>query len=442
MTVNKTDHLLSFWIYDNLEVISISHAKDSILIYKRIFCTAFLTVYSFTSFADTIKQLENIALKQSVELKQLTAKASAFNERAIAKAQLADPVLELSVMNLPTDSFRFNQENMTQFKVGIKQLFPKGDSLKFTYEIERFKAKQKGSSKKLKRLEILQNVRSIWAERYYWRQIRWLLLKKQATYKQLVSVTQSMYENHKTPQTDVLSAKTELAKVQTEIVGANRAYEMTTKKLARWVGHDNAARSYPSFWPSYRKLPMLAIQIANIKKHPLIRRAQDRVSGEMAKSNLAKEGFKPQFTLGVSYGHRADMASGTRRADFLSLGINIVLPTNIEQRQNKNYLASISDLSAAVYQKQSDLKQLKQVLETTYIQWQSYKDKAHIYRQEVIPNAKNQIDATVIAYQNAKRNFSALAKSQNMFYQLQMKLEQFRFMQVQQKIHLLYLNGR
>ena len=32
-------------------------------------------------------------------------------------------------MNLPTDGFAFDQEGMTQFKVGLSQQFSRGDSL-------------------------------------------------------------------------------------------------------------------------------------------------------------------------------------------------------------------------------------------------------------------------------------------------------------------------
>ena len=42
---------------------------------------------------------------------------------------LPDPKVSLAIANLPTNGFDFSQEAMTQFKVGITQMFPRGDTL-------------------------------------------------------------------------------------------------------------------------------------------------------------------------------------------------------------------------------------------------------------------------------------------------------------------------
>jgi hypothetical protein len=42
---------------------------------------------------------------------------------------LPDPKVSLGIMNLPTDTWDLDQEGMTQLKVGVSQMFPRGDSL-------------------------------------------------------------------------------------------------------------------------------------------------------------------------------------------------------------------------------------------------------------------------------------------------------------------------
>ena len=58
---------------------------------------------------------------------------SEYRQRAVealgtAAGSLPDPMLSLGLANLPTDTFEFDQEPMTQFKVGVSQTFPRGDS--------------------------------------------------------------------------------------------------------------------------------------------------------------------------------------------------------------------------------------------------------------------------------------------------------------------------
>ena len=48
--------------------------------------------------------------------------------QAVAAGTLPDPMVDLSFANMPTDTFDFDQEAMTQFKVGIAQAFPRGDT--------------------------------------------------------------------------------------------------------------------------------------------------------------------------------------------------------------------------------------------------------------------------------------------------------------------------
>ena len=52
----------------------------------------------------------------------------AIEAQSTAAGSLPDPIVNLGFANLPTDSFDFDQENMTQFKVGVAQVFPRGDS--------------------------------------------------------------------------------------------------------------------------------------------------------------------------------------------------------------------------------------------------------------------------------------------------------------------------
>ena len=399
-------------------------------------------IWPYNIYALSLKQAETAAIKRAPELKKLTSKQKAYTHLSVAKSQWMDPVLELGAMNLPTDTFRFNQENMTQLKIGLKQMIPKGDSLKFKHSIEQIKARATFSQKKLKRLDILKNLRNAWVERFYWRQIRWILLKQRATFTHLVEVTKSLYANNKAQQKDVLNAKMQVSKVQEKIVHAQRAYQATTANLARWVGYKSAKNIHPKNMPWLGKLPSIHKQNHHLKTHPLISKASDEIAMNKAKSNLIKEDFKPGFSVGVGYGLRQDMPNGRRRADFVSIGLNVSLPVHTKAKQNQNYQAALSEVSASMYQKQSDLNQLRELLNNTYVKWLSFRDKVHIYRSDVLPDARSYAKASLISYQNAKLDFPTLANSYVELYRLEIKKEQLRLMQAKQKINLLYLNGR
>lgn len=408
----------------------------------KVVLSTIIILSTHSIHAISLKQAEQIALKNAPELKVLSNKQKAHSHLSVSKSQWRDPVLELGAMNLPTDTFRFNQENMTQLTIGLKQMIPKGNSLKFKHAIESIKARATFSQRKLKRLEILKSLRNAWVERFYWRQTRWILLKQRSTFNHLAEVTESLYANNKAQQKDLLNAKMQVSKVQEQIVNAQRSYQATTANLARWLGYKRAKSIYPQSMPWLGKLPSKDKQNQKLGSHPLISKASDEIAMKRAKSNLIKEDFKPGISVGVGYGYRQDMPNGRRRADFLSIGLNVSLPVHTKSKQSQNYQAALSELSASMYQKQSDLNQLRELLNDTYVKWLSFRDKVHIYRASVLPDARSYAKASRISYQNAKLDFPTLANSYIELYRLEIKKEQLRLMQAKQKINLLYLNGR
>ena len=56
-------------------------------------------------------------------------KQRAIESMSTAVNTLPDPKMSITLANLPTNGFDFSQEAMTQAKVGISQMFPRGDTL-------------------------------------------------------------------------------------------------------------------------------------------------------------------------------------------------------------------------------------------------------------------------------------------------------------------------
>ena len=68
-----------------------------------------------------------LAIQHDPLLKGNAHRKDRFNAEAEASSYWANPQVSASVQNLPTDGFAFDQEPMTQFKVGLKQQLPRGD---------------------------------------------------------------------------------------------------------------------------------------------------------------------------------------------------------------------------------------------------------------------------------------------------------------------------
>ena len=76
----------------------------------------------------TLTQAESLAQTHAPWLAHHRTNASAAAERAVYAGRLPDPQLVLGALNVPTDTWKFDQEDMTMAMVGCSS-FPPGDAL-------------------------------------------------------------------------------------------------------------------------------------------------------------------------------------------------------------------------------------------------------------------------------------------------------------------------
>src|SRR3989344_4555902 len=77
----------------------------------------------------TLAGAERLALEQAPGLARARASVAAFSERTAYEGRLPDPQMTLGLLNVPTDSYRLDQEDMTMTMVRVRQSFPPGDPL-------------------------------------------------------------------------------------------------------------------------------------------------------------------------------------------------------------------------------------------------------------------------------------------------------------------------
>mgnify|MGYP002067641612 CR=1 FL=1 len=107
-----------------------------------------------------VAQIIEEGLAQNKEIQSLEAQVEKFKELVPFAGALEDPRLGIAVLNLPTDTFRFDQEAMTQFKVGISQVFPRGDSRALLQQQYRLRGEEHPHQRRFNRPDRVPDLRS------------------------------------------------------------------------------------------------------------------------------------------------------------------------------------------------------------------------------------------------------------------------------------------
>jgi outer membrane protein TolC len=368
----------------------------------------------------SLEQTEQLALVDEPGLASQRWQSQALAEQSISDGQLMDPKLQLGLNNLPADSFNFDQENMTQLKVGIIQQFPSGDSLNIKQQKMLKKSQLIDSKMAERRLTIIKDVRLTYLEIYYWEQAKKTIYKNKKLFTQLVDIVQSLFSVGRNNQQDLIRAQLELSRLDDRLAKIVQKINFQRFKLSRWIGTSNSKKVLSSNLPV---LPFFSNSEPSISGddfdslstifylHPKIQEIDKELEISRKGIELVKESYKPGWGLNVSYGYRDNNPNGQDRSDFISAGVTIDLPLFTANRQDKKLLSKEYEYQSLKSKRVELLQQLVAQLQQEIANEEQLEKRHQLYNKLLLPQAKQQEQASLLAYQSDRGNFADVMRA-------------------------------
>jgi len=354
----------------------------------------------------TLDEAERLALDREPGQVAYEARAEALGEQAIAAAQLPDPKLRLGLANYPTDGGGFSAEAMTQAQVGFQQMFPPGQSRAAGARRFSSLAREMTESADARGRDVLSGVRTAWLESYYWERAHGIIAESRPFFADLVTVTRSLYAVGRRSQQDVLRSELELSRLEDRLIEIDRQGARARASLAEWLP-DDAHRPIDESLPQWETPSSLAELKSKISAHPALLAADARVAAQDAEIDLARERFKPGWTLDVGYGYRRGLLpSGAPRSDMLSVAVMVDLPFFRKDRQDRMLAAAVSQRRAADESREQLSRRLMSQLEAEYARWQDLTRRIDLYDRLILEQTKDHAQAALLAYQSDAGDFA------------------------------------
>jgi len=140
-------------------------------------------------------------------------------ERTIPQAgALPDPQLSLGLMNLPVNSFAFNQEPMTGKTISVMQMFPFPGKLSLATDIAELNTAIARWQEQEVRNQIVALVKRVYFDLYAIDRTIETIESNQHLMEQFVSVAETKYATGSGLQQDVLRAQVELSKLGDDLI--------------------------------------------------------------------------------------------------------------------------------------------------------------------------------------------------------------------------------
>ncbi|MFV9616641.1 MAG: TolC family protein [Gammaproteobacteria bacterium] len=385
-----------------------------------------LLLFARTINALDLKQAEQLAIQSDPSIESFKATSRSFVDESVADKTLPDPKLRLGAVNVPVDTFDLEQEQMTQLKVGIQQNFPRGNSLALKQQQSRFLSRSALAMADDARLKIVRDVRQSYLNLYYEVSAYQIIRETRRLFSKLVKITESNYAAGRVNQQDVVLAGLELSRLDdraTKIQAREGTYRAS---LAQWIG-DLAWNTISSEFPELPVLPAPENIDLNqlVPRHPLIRAEAAKVDASKKMKEVARQGYKPEWSLLFDYGYRSgNNPDGSERSDFATAMVSMDIPLFTGNRQDKTVASSQQKITAARYAKDDRLRQLKQRYDNNFQLWQRLGEREDLYKNSLLTAAKTNSKVALNAYQSGVSEFNTLMRAN--ITELDVRLENLR----------------
>ena len=361
----------------------------------------------------------------------------AIDSMSMAANTLPDPKISLSFANLPSDTFQFGQDPMSQFKLGVSQSLPRGDSLKIKQNQLQLESSQYPFLRLDRLAKIKVTVSGLWLDAYKAQQSIALITDNYSLFEQLTDVAQARYSTAvgKTRQQDIVHAQIELARLEDRLAVLNQQMSTSKSQLIQWTSPyyikqqtqsaehlDNIRMTelvVANFLPKQTLLNKELYETENTKQqllltllnqHPALQALTQRVKTTSKGIDLAKQKFKPQWTVNANYGVR-NSTNNIERPDLFSVGISFDMPFFTENKQDNELKSAKSKTESVKTAKWLLLRQLFTRFEAAKTLLMRAKAREQLYQKKLLPQIHLQAEAALNAYTNDDGDFAEVVRS-------------------------------
>ncbi len=391
----------------------------------RYSCVALLLTWQpIQVMALSLAEAEAIALQNDPAVAAYIATADAHVQQSRVADTLPDPKLRLGLFNLPTDSFDLDQEPTTQLRLGVQQMFPRGDSLALRAEQMTL---QGNSTRQLAvdaERKLLRDVRIAYLNLYYQTRAVDIIIDNRALFSQLVDITKDRYAAGRAKQQDVISASLQLSRLDDRISKTRGMQARYRADLGRWLG-DAAAADIDNNFPALPAVAAVDISSEALASHPLIEADKRLLDAARKSTDIARQDYKPGINAVFEYRKRfGDNPDGSERTDMLAAMVTMDIPLFSEERNDQNVAASEQQVTAARFRLDDRLRQLKQQYDISLADYRRASEREQLYRDSLLENANANARAALNAYQSGVAEFTGLMQAQ--ITELDVKLDALR----------------
>ncbi len=399
------------------------------------------------SAQQTIKPLNTLmqqAVKINPKLNMLQQKMKAAGENINIGTHLADPVLSLGLLNVPTNTFSLNQEAMTGKVINLIQAIPYPGALKAKADVKAMDTliiKEEISDLKN---QIVQQVSTLY---FGLQEKRREIVLAQESYnllKQISLVAKRKFEVGTASLQNIISVEVELTRVNDKIETLKGEENALQAQLNALLLRDDKVKVVTT---AIKAIPQLNLTTASLlekaeKSRPYLQGIRWFEQKTSLQQKEAKFAFYPNFKVGIQYSQRSfNRNTGINYPDFLGVVVGLNIPINYGGKKTAkiNKYRYLQDFYKQQYQ--SSIQQLQQSFGKFSAMLQTLKSRETLVSKTLLPQAEKAYQAAIADYQVNKIDFANVVKAEADILKIKTELAKIRTNYFKTVAQLEFLSG-
>ncbi|MCY7296741.1 TolC family protein [Alteromonas sp. a30] len=432
------------------------HHYSWLVVSLTLSLSLFICLFSApTSATLSLTKAIEIAAQHDHWLTQSQQQERALRFQATAADRLPNPVFSISLLNLPTSGFSFDQEDMTQLKLGVSQILPRGESLALKNRQLSQQADEHRFMRATRQEQVKLQVIQFWLDAYQAHLSRDLIQRHRHLFVELLRLSEARYESTqgKTRLQDMVNAKVQISRIDDKLTALESQYSEAWARLGEWLSDtpEYLQTQNDTFLADLTGIPTLTdaalraltqrdqTALAQLMAaHPSLLSIDQQVKVSRTQVNLAEQVYEPQWGVNASYAYRDDTDNGNSRADFFSIGLTLDVPVFDLTRQDAEVSAAKMKTEAMLTQKRLILQQMIAKALSLHQRTQQFLERERIYSENVLPQLHHRSEAATSSYTHANGIFDVAIQAHIDHLNAQIDLIQLRTQRLKAQSELAY----
>jgi outer membrane protein TolC len=353
------------------------------------------------------------ALAGYPSLASMKARIAVKENESMRAGALADPKLWIGVVNVPTNTWSFSQDDMTGKEFGVSQMLPYPGKRDNNSKIVGTEKEQAGFELAETRNMLRTDVKMAYAELVTVRAQEEVVRHLRAVLEQIVEVSRERFAVGKGSQSDVLRGQVEFQKMREMLLMLENRERVLSVRLNTLSALPPGDPVPPLDRLAEFRMDLSADDLRKIylEDRPARKAVEARIRrGDLLVRQAELEGM-PDFEVAASYMQRDKMPDGANRPDMVSAMVSVTLPIWRKGRVDPGIRAMAAEKEMAIRDGEVLDSESANVIGSGLSSVGNFGSVAALYRTTLIPQAEQAVQSNLEAYRVGKIDFPMLMDS-------------------------------